>query len=354
MLYVNSAVLHIGVYFWNRKHNVSPHEQEGSSGVAGMAMSAMSAPVYVQALKQALLRQEPGFVVTRKGAVVRRPPRRLPPAPVLGGCCSSARWSRRSRSATCTWPSTPGRSSALLMCLLPVALWLGAARAAAPGRGAPVPLHLQHRPRARDRPPPRRGPTPSQAALAALRHESLTMIRRKPSPLRRLRNAALVGVAVAGVVAANGRSWSTPPTTPGTSTSAISRTTAAVRLLGDRRAAGGVPAVGAIHAALLHTGKVLLIAGSGNNAERFEAGTFRSILWDPVSGDTKEIPTPEDLFCAGHAYLPDGNLLIAGGTREYEQLEDQVDRAAGVLVAHERPRRGLDPARGHRVRRAAG
>jgi hypothetical protein len=69
MLYVNSAVLHLGVYFWNRKHNVSPHEQEGSSGVAGMAMSAMSAPVYIQALKQAVLRQEPGFVVTRKGAV---------------------------------------------------------------------------------------------------------------------------------------------------------------------------------------------------------------------------------------------------------------------------------------------
>ncbi|MGY1693587.1 glycosyltransferase family 2 protein [Geodermatophilus sp. SYSU D00814] len=69
MLYVNSAVLHLGVYFWNRRHNVSPHEQEGSSGVAGMAMSAMSAPVYVQALRQAVLRQEPGFVVTRKGAV---------------------------------------------------------------------------------------------------------------------------------------------------------------------------------------------------------------------------------------------------------------------------------------------
>ncbi len=69
MLYVNSAVLHLGVYFWNRKHNVSPHEQEGSSGVAGMAMSAMSAPVYVQALVQALRRKEPAFVVTRKGAV---------------------------------------------------------------------------------------------------------------------------------------------------------------------------------------------------------------------------------------------------------------------------------------------
>jgi hypothetical protein len=54
-------------------------------------------------------------------------------------------------------------------------------------------------------------------------------------------------------------------------------------------------------------------------------------VWDPASGDTKEVPTPEDLFCGGHAYLPNGNLLIAGGTRTYERLEEQVDRAAGVL-----------------------
>jgi Domain of unknown function (DUF1929) len=157
------------------------------------------------------------------------------------------------------------------------------------------------------------------------------VIRRKPSPMRRLRNAALVGVAVTGVVAANA---------PVVADAADYAWNEYERHQGDYRAEHGfwetveLPEeyrLSAVHAALLHTGKVLLIAGSGNNAERFEAGTFRSILWDPVSGDTKEIPTPEDLFCAGHAYLPDGNLLIAGGTREYEQLEDQVDRAAGVL-----------------------
>jgi hypothetical protein len=166
------------------------------------------------------------------------------------------------------------------------------------------------------------------------------MIRRKPTPLRRLRNATMVSVAVTGVVMANGPVvvnaaewgwyeyqrrqleyqvehgfWET------------------VELPEDVR-------LSTIHAALLHTGKVLLIAGSGNNAARFEAGTFRSILWDPATNETTEIPTPEDLFCAGHAYLPDGNLLIAGGTREYERLEDQVDRAAGVLSItndHDRP-----------------
>ncbi len=35
MLYVNAAVLQVAVYFWNRKHNVSPHDEEGSSGISG-------------------------------------------------------------------------------------------------------------------------------------------------------------------------------------------------------------------------------------------------------------------------------------------------------------------------------
>jgi hypothetical protein len=157
------------------------------------------------------------------------------------------------------------------------------------------------------------------------------MIRPKPGPLRRLRNAALVLAAVSGVVAANG------PVVVDASDYAWNEYQRhqehykeqygfweTIELPEEFR-------LSAVHAALLYTGKVLLIAGSGNNSERFEAGTFRSILWDPVTGEAKEIPTPEDLFCAGHAYLPDGNLLIAGGTREYEQLEEQVDRAAGVL-----------------------
>ena len=124
MLYVNSAVLHIGVYFWNRKHNVSPHEQEGSSGVAGMAMSAMSAPVYVQALKQALLRQEPGFVVTRKGAVSGDHAGILRRHLVWGGLLVGALIASvplgHVHVAIHSWAVF-----SVLMCLLPVALWLG-------------------------------------------------------------------------------------------------------------------------------------------------------------------------------------------------------------------------------------
>jgi hypothetical protein len=94
----------------------------------------------------------------------------------------------------------------------------------------------------------------------------------------------------------------------------------------------------AIHAALLHTGKVLLIAGSGNDEKRFKAGTFTSVLWDPERGTFKKIPTPKDMFCAGHAQLPDGRLLVAGGTARYEKLKGNVDRAGGtMLVKNEDP-----------------
>jgi hypothetical protein len=90
--------------------------------------------------------------------------------------------------------------------------------------------------------------------------------------------------------------------------------------------------VNAIHAALLYTGKVLIIAGSGNNVGNFEAGKFESILWDPKTDKFKKIPTPTDMFCAGHAFLPDGRLLIAGGTSRYEVLPGQVHYAAGVMT----------------------
>ncbi|MEU6385629.1 glycosyltransferase family 2 protein [Streptomyces bauhiniae] len=67
MLYGNASALQIGLYLWNRRHNVSPHEPEGSGGIAGMVMSALSAPVYARALLDAVLRRESGFVVTPKG-----------------------------------------------------------------------------------------------------------------------------------------------------------------------------------------------------------------------------------------------------------------------------------------------
>ncbi|RPK74575.1 cellulose synthase catalytic subunit [Streptomyces sp. ADI95-17] len=67
MLYGNASALQIGLYTWNRRHNVSPHEPEGSGGLAGMMMSALCAPVYARSLLDAVLRRKSSFVVTPKG-----------------------------------------------------------------------------------------------------------------------------------------------------------------------------------------------------------------------------------------------------------------------------------------------
>ncbi len=90
--------------------------------------------------------------------------------------------------------------------------------------------------------------------------------------------------------------------------------------------------INSVHAALLYTGKVLIVAGSGNNAEAFRAGTFKSIVWNPANNKFKLIHTPSDMFCGGHAFLPDGKLLIAGGTSRYEILASRIVRAAGVML----------------------
>jgi hypothetical protein len=77
-----------------------------------------------------------------------------------------------------------------------------------------------------------------------------------------------------------------------------------------------------IHTTLLHDGRLLLVAGSGNDGTQFAAGTFRAVVWDPVASTFTEIPTPYDMFCAGHVTLPDGTVLLAGGTEAFPE-EDQ-------------------------------
>ncbi len=63
-----------------------------------------------------------------------------------------------------------------------------------------------------------------------------------------------------------------------------------------------------VHAALLHTGKVLLWAGTAEVGDPLE-----SRVWDPASGTMTSQTYTVDLFCAGHAFLADGRLCIVGG-----------------------------------------
>jgi hypothetical protein len=87
-----------------------------------------------------------------------------------------------------------------------------------------------------------------------------------------------------------------------------------------------------VHVALLHTGKVLLVAGSGADQLAFDSGTFRTSLWDPRTETFQSVTTPWDAFCAGHAFTEDGRLFVAGGTEGYPAVEN--GRFAGSRRAY--------------------
>jgi cellulose synthase/poly-beta-1,6-N-acetylglucosamine synthase-like glycosyltransferase len=67
MLYIDAGLFQTVLYLWNRRHNVSPHEAPGSSGLAGMFISLVCAPVYASSFIGSVLRRRAGFVITPKG-----------------------------------------------------------------------------------------------------------------------------------------------------------------------------------------------------------------------------------------------------------------------------------------------
>lgn len=66
-LYIDVLATQVMLYAWLRKYNVSPHEERGSFGIAGILFSIFAAPVYTYALFGTLTRRKSGFVVTPKG-----------------------------------------------------------------------------------------------------------------------------------------------------------------------------------------------------------------------------------------------------------------------------------------------
>jgi hypothetical protein len=76
----------------------------------------------------------------------------------------------------------------------------------------------------------------------------------------------------------------------------------------------------AVHAALLHTGHILYFGGDEHDPNNSEAGDIdHTCLFNCETGAVTRIGSPTtDVFCAGHAFLADGSLLVAGGTESYD------------------------------------
>jgi cellulose synthase/poly-beta-1,6-N-acetylglucosamine synthase-like glycosyltransferase len=123
MLYFDGAALQIGLYFWNRRHNISPHEGQGSPGLAGMFISTLTVPIYAAAMVAALRRRRSAFVVTPKGDAASRDNlstfrRHLQwSAPILLAFLAAA-VRGNDNPWMCVWSVL-----ALLVCLAPVAIW---------------------------------------------------------------------------------------------------------------------------------------------------------------------------------------------------------------------------------------
>jgi len=81
-----------------------------------------------------------------------------------------------------------------------------------------------------------------------------------------------------------------------------------------------------IHAALLHTGKILLITGSANCPPTVagcpQGPTYNqgAALLDVQSGNITTLATGWDMFCNGMSIMQDGRVLVNGGTKVYGQL----------------------------------
>ncbi len=82
-----------------------------------------------------------------------------------------------------------------------------------------------------------------------------------------------------------------------------------------------------VHVALLHNGKVLAFGGSGNDPSKLRRWDKPEIFEPDYSGQSdgqvyeiSDDGIEGDVFCVGHAFLPDGKLLLAGGTFQYDGI----------------------------------
>jgi cellulose synthase/poly-beta-1,6-N-acetylglucosamine synthase-like glycosyltransferase len=123
-MYGDLILVQLSLYFWLRRLNVSPHEEDGTTGIHGMIISVLSTPIYVTALVGAVLRRKLAFVVTPKGQSVSADTiwtfRRHLQWGLFGAFSATlAVVLHRQQTASLAWAVL-----SLVVCLTPILLWL--------------------------------------------------------------------------------------------------------------------------------------------------------------------------------------------------------------------------------------
>jgi Galactose oxidase-like, Early set domain len=89
----------------------------------------------------------------------------------------------------------------------------------------------------------------------------------------------------------------------------------------------------AVHAAMLHTGKILYFGGDEHDRKQHVTHQLdHTRLFDCETLQVGPAPSPTtDVFCAGHAMLGDGRLLVAGGTESFpHEMETMHEGFTGL------------------------
>jgi len=100
---------------------------------------------------------------------------------------------------------------------------------------------------------------------------------------------------------------------------------AQANLLGQWQTLPSTMPINPVHVALLRTGKILVVSGSGNvpSNTNYQAG-----IWDPATGTVTTQPLAWDMFCNGMVILPDGRPFVVGGTLAYDPFHGYAKTAA--------------------------
>src|SRR5713226_1557191 len=89
-----------------------------------------------------------------------------------------------------------------------------------------------------------------------------------------------------------------------------------------------------VHVVLMHNGNVLIVSGSGGLPSN---NNYQAAVWNPQTDTVTTQSVAWDMFCNAMLVLPDGRVMVNGGTLQYDPFHGQprsaiYDPATGQFV----------------------